>query len=330
MKKRLIALLLILVILVPCVASAENWYRLTDRKRLFNLPDYDSKVMDSYRTDWALNVNSSIDSTWVNITFSNGVSGYLEKKFIVLDKSSTAWISINTAHLKHGPGSSFYNEGTLHLGDSVTVLTHGTGWSYVTSAAGNGYVSNGALSSTKVTASTGPSYTNVNYTAWIASRGDPVGLRSAPSGLSHVVMQTYYPGTQLTVLQLCGEFSYVKIAEDGKEGYMRSRYISRTKPAQAYELEEKNAAAGGSGVPSSSGSSGSSAPAVSQFPFTASARSSNGEKPKLYRGEGLGWSSDVLEVGTLVTVLARGNDIYWFKVEVNGKTGYMPSKFLIR
>ncbi len=80
MKKRLIAFLLILVILVPCVASAETWYRLKEQKRLWNLPNYDSKVMDTYRADWALSVNSSVDKTWSAITFSNGVSGYLEKK----------------------------------------------------------------------------------------------------------------------------------------------------------------------------------------------------------------------------------------------------------
>ena len=43
MKKRLVAFLLILVILVPCVASAETWYRLKEQKRLWNLPNYDSK-----------------------------------------------------------------------------------------------------------------------------------------------------------------------------------------------------------------------------------------------------------------------------------------------
>ena len=79
MKKRLVAFLLILVILVPCVASAETWYRLKEQKRLWNLPNYDSKVMDTYRGDWALTVNSSVDKTWSGITVSNGVSGYLEK-----------------------------------------------------------------------------------------------------------------------------------------------------------------------------------------------------------------------------------------------------------
>lgn len=319
MKKRLIALLLVLVILVPCAAaSAAGLYRLTERKRIFNLPDYNSRVLDSYRTDWALTINSVVDSTWASITFSNGVTGYMERKYLVLSGTSTAYISTNTAALRHGPGSSFRSEGTLALGDSVTVLTQGSNWSYVTSVVGSGYVSNGSLSSTKVTGPSGPSAVSVNYTAWVVSRGDPVGLRSQPSGDNSAVFQTYYPGTQVTVLQEYGAFKYVRIASDGQEGYMRAQYVSKIKPAQAAAVEAAEAAAAAAGVVSN------------EFPFTAYAIESGGEKPKLYKGEGLGWTSDVLEPGTVVTVTGPGTDIYWFKVSVGGMGGYMPSKFLGR
>ena len=189
MKKRLVAFLLVLVILIPCAASAAGWYRLTEKKRLFNLPDYDSKVMDSYRADWALSINSAVDKTWASVTFSNGVTGYMERKFLVLCKSSTAWISAGTANLKHGPGSSFATVGSLSRGDSVTVLTQGNNWSFVSSSAGTGYIANSSLSDNKVSGSSGSSGKSVNYTAWVASRGDPVGLRSAPSGSNNVVFQ---------------------------------------------------------------------------------------------------------------------------------------------
>ena len=318
MKKRLVAFLLVLVILIPCAASAAGWYRLTEKKRLFNLPDYDSKVMDSYRADWALSINSAVDNTWASVTFSNGVTGYMERKYLVLCSSSTAWISAGTANLKHGPGSSFATVGSLSRGDSVTVLTQGSNWSFVSSSAGTGYIANSSLSSSKVSASSGSSGKSVNYTAWVTSRGDPVGLRSAPVGTNDYVFQTYVPGTQVTVLKELSGFSYVRIAEDGQEGYMRSKYLSTVKPAQASSKEAQEAAAAAAKAETSG------------FPFTAYARESGGEKPKVYRGEGLGWSSDVLEPGTAVTVLGGGSDIYWFKVSVNGITGYMPSSFLSR
>ena len=105
---------------------------------------------------------------------------------------------------------------------------------------------------------------------------------------------------------------------------MRAKYISRTKPAQAFSLEASQAAAGGSG------SADPQPQTEPGFPFTAYACSSGGEKPKLYKGEGLGWSSDTLEPGTVISVIGNGNDIYWYKVQVNGQKGYMPGKFLSR
>ena len=328
MKKRLFAFLLVLAILVPCVVSAETWYRLKEQKRLWNLPDYNSRVLDTYRADWALTVSSSVDKTWAAITLSNGVSGYLEKKFFIRDKSYTAWVSSATTHLKHGPGSGFANEGTLSKGDSVKVLTHGKNWSYVSSSAGNGYVSNGDLSSRKVKASSsaagGSSGKAVSYKAWVVSLGGPVGLRSAPSGSNDVVFEKHYPGTQITVLRECGEFNYVRINYNGNEGYMRSRYISKSRPAQADKIDPKYS----SGVYVGTGSSSESSQSSPTFPFTLYAKASGGEKPKLFQGEGLGWAYVTIEPGTAVTVVGKATDIYWYKVTVNGRPGYMPDKFL--
>ena len=324
MKKRLVALLLILVILVPCVASAAGWYRLTDKKRIFNLPDYNSQVLDTYRQDWALYVSGSVNKTWARVTFSNGVTGYLEKKFLSRDSSYSAWISTSSASLKHGPGSSFRNEATLSKGAKVSVLTTGSSYSFVESDAGFGYIANGALSRSKVTGS-GSSYgKSVSYTAWVVSRGDPVGLRQQPSSAS-AAFETYYPGTAVTVLMELGDFWYVRMA-NGHEGYMRSKYLSKVKPAK---ISDKAAA---DSIPTGA------APVApgevqlqSEFPFTAVAVSDGaGNSPRVFKGEGLGWSSDVVNVGATVIVVGGGSDIHWFRVQVNGISGYMPSKFIIR
>ena len=324
MKKRLIAFLLILVILVPCVASAAGWYRLTDKKRIFNLPDYNSKALDTYRQDWALYINKSIDKNWASVTFSNGVTGYIEKKFLSRDSSYSAWISTNSASLKHGPGSSFSNEATLAKGTKVTVITTGSNYSFVDSDAGYGYIANGALSRTKVTGA-GTTYgKSVNFTAWIVSRGDPVGLRAQPS-TSSTAFESYYPGTAVSVLMELGDFWYVRMA-NGHEGYMRSKYLSRIKPAKI------SAAAAEDSIPTgASPVAPGEAQQVSEFPFSAVAiNDSEGNSPRVYKGEGLGWSSDIIGAGTAVTVVGIGNDIHWYKVQVNGSTGYMPSKFFIR
>ena len=326
MMKRLVALSLALILIISCAAaSAAGWYRLTDTKRIWNLPSYDSKVLDSYRADWALYINKSVDSTWASVTFSNGVTGYIEKKYLSRDKSFTAWVSKDTG-LKHGPGSGFQNEGSLSKGAKVTVLTNGSNYSFISSDAGYGYVANSVLSRKKVSGSGATSGgKSVNYTAWVVTRGDPIGLRGEPSGSDSAVFETYYNGTAVTVLTELGEFSYVRMA-NGHEGYMRSKYLSRNKPAQisaqaaAASIPTGDAPVAPADVQQSSG-----------FPFSATAvKDSEGNSPRLYRGEGLGWSSDVIAVGATVTVLDAGNDPYWWKVQVSGVSGYMPGKFFIR
>ena len=326
MMKRLVALSLALILIISCAAaSAAGWYRLTDTKRIWNLPSYDSKAIDSYRADWALYINKSVDSTWASVTFSNGVTGYIEKKYLSRDKSFTAWVSKDTG-LKHGPGSGFQNEGSLSKGAKVTVLTNGSNYSFVSSDAGYGYVANSVLSRKKVSGSGATSGgKSVNYTAWVVTRGDPIGLRGEPSGSDSAVFETYYNGTAVTVLTELGEFSYVRMA-NGHEGYMRSKYLSRNKPAQisaqaaAASIPTGDAPVAPADVQQSSG-----------FPFSATAvKDSEGNSPRLYRGEGLGWSSDVIAVGATVTVLDAGNDPYWWKVQVSGVSGYMPGKFFIR
>ena len=81
MKKRIVALILALVLLVPCaLASAEVYYRLKDRAKLRQLPNYSCVVLDSYRADWALTINNVVDKNWASITFTNdGKYTYLEE-----------------------------------------------------------------------------------------------------------------------------------------------------------------------------------------------------------------------------------------------------------
>ena len=63
MKKRIVALLLALLMVCSCaVASAATYYRLKTTVRLWKEPDYDSRVLDSYRTDWAFTITKKVNS----------------------------------------------------------------------------------------------------------------------------------------------------------------------------------------------------------------------------------------------------------------------------
>ena len=59
-------------------------------------------------------------------------------------------------------------------------------------------------------------------------------------------------------------------------------------------------------------------------------RSATAVKKAPFRNyEGAGWYvAFYIDAGTPVTILAPGKDPYWVKVQVNGRTGYMESKYL--
>ena len=308
MKKRIVALILALILLVPCaLASAEVFYRLKDRAKLRQLPNYDCVVLDSYRADWALTINSKVDKNWVSITFSNGKVGYIEKNHLVRCSSHSAWVTKDETKLLHGPDYNFSKVGTLNKGDKVTVLTSGGSYSYVKTSQGNGYVPTKLLSKKKVAPSPSPTTPGtVSYDAYVTSKGGTVGLRSQPSGSKDVVIMDVPYATPITVLKYDNSFCYVSVG--GTEGYMRTKYISKNQPAPLPTAKP------------------TAAPFV---PYTTTAKAdSKGNLPRSYQGEGLGWSNSKVEVGTTVDVIAKGKDPYWVKVVVNGSTRWMPLKFL--
>jgi len=307
MKKRIVALILALVLLVPCaLASAEVYYRLKDRAKLRQLPNYSCVVLDSYRADWALTINNVVDKNWASITFTNGKVGYIERSHLVRCSSSSAWIKKNETKLRHGPDYSFATLAVLSKGDKVTVITKGNNYSYVKTSQGYGYVPTSILSKKKVQPDPGPKPGPAGYDAWVTSKGGTVGLRSAPSTSKNVVIADIAYGTPIHVEEYGSSFCYVTV--NGMEGYMRTKYISKVQPAPLPTAKP------------------TPAPFV---PYTTTAtQDSKGNTPRLYQGEGLGWSSVKLEVGDVVEVIARGKDPYWVKVTVGGSKGYMPLKFL--
>jgi SH3-like domain-containing protein len=314
MKKRIIALLLALVLLIPsALAGAETYWRLKKAAKIWQFPNYESQAISSYKADWVITQNQSIDKKWAYVNFTNGQDAYIEKSLLVRCKSYTAWVAKDQIKVRRGPYYSYSTLYTVNKGAKVTVLSDGKSYCYIKTSAGYGYIEKGALSKKKVAASADTpaveddtNFKDVSYTAWVTSKGGKVGLRSKPSGSNDVVFAKYRPGTQITVLKEGTNFVY--IAVDGKEGYMRKKYTSKYAPAT---------------MPTK--------PAEPEFqPYSTVAVPKNeGEKVKIYQGEGLGWSVLMrVEAGTPVDVVKQGKDPYWVKVKVNGKTGYVQKRFL--
>ena len=305
MKKRIVALLFALLMVLSCAsASAAVYYRLTATVRLWSDSDYDSKVLDTYRRDWAFTITKKVNSTWAAVRFTNGKKGFVERRYFATSKARDAWITQDDTPLRRGPDYGFATVAKLDRGTKVKIITSGASYNYVRTTSGKfGYVAASVLSKKKVSPTPAAKSTKTeNYTAWIVSNGGKVGLRSKPSGSNSVVFAQYSPGTKITVLKHGDPFDYVSV--NGSKGYMRTKYVSKVRPAaKTYKPVFKA--------------------------YTARARkAADGTKPRLYKGCGLGYSWKSVPTGTTVQVIDKAEDIYWVKVKVNNVVGYMYKKCL--
>ena len=120
-------------------------------------------------------------------------------------------------------------------------------------------------------------------------KGGALNMRAEPS-LSAQVLRQYPTGTWMTVLEDMGEWSKVRV--NGLEGYVMSKYLSDTSSDSTLYVRTNT----GRGL------NLRDLPSLEDNIITS------------------------FKPGTAVTVLLRGNG--WYKVSVQGMTGYMASQYL--
>ena len=313
MKKRLIALLLVLVILVPAsIASAAGWYRVNTSSVKVRLLDSESaKVLGSYRRDYALTVKSTKNG-WSYVVFSNGFEGYVQSRYITKSKTGNAWVTADSTALRRGPDGSFAATAYLAKGRKVKVLSYGTNYNYVDAGSmGKGYIVKVRLSSKKVKASGSESETaggggGGNYDAYVINAGArKVNLRTLPS-LNAPVIASYPTTTKVHVITHGGTWDKVEV--NGNTGYMMTKFLTTSVPATTV-------------APPSGGGGGGSAT------YTAYIICGNKGTVNVRKGPGTGYATKfALRYGTAVTVVSHGTT--WDKIEYNGRDGYIMNKFL--
>ena len=324
MKKRLCALLLLLILVLPAAVASAAYYRVnTTWLKVHELPESSAKVLHSYRRDWAMTIEKKY-GTWSYVTFTNGKDGYVQTKYLKSTKSYSAWINSDNVALRRGPDYSFKTLGTLAKGAKVTVLSHGSKYDYVSSSVGRGYVRSSALSKKKVKASGNKSTSSTvagasaNYDAYVVNPNNrTVNLRKGP-GKEYGVINAYVPGTGVTVIETLPDWSKVTIY--GVTGYMMSEYLSTEKPAAAQQEQ-----------PPRAGQNEVTVTPAPFEPYIAVVTSPNGKSVNVHRGPGMGYANamDRLPVGTQVVVTEVKNKT-WSKIEVNGQSGYIMSKYLTK
>ena len=137
-----------------------------------------------------------------------------------------------------------------------------------------------------------------NATRYVATNTRGLNLRETPNG---AILGSYPRGTQVTVLSTDGAWS--KVSVGGMTGYMSSQWLSASKPG----------APAGPSVPAL-GYAVVNNPRDTQVLFLRREPSVNSEALGYYRN------------GKQVKLLEKLDG--WYKVSVDGKTGYMMAKFL--
>ena len=308
MKKRLIALLLVLVLMIPAgLASAATYYRVnTTSLKVRYMPGEDSRVIGSYRKDYALTIKSTKDG-WSYVTFSNGFNGYVMTKYLSRASSYRAWIAYDDTALRKGPDGSFSAVATLAKGTKVSVLSHGSKYDYVSAGdMGKGYVVNSRLSKKKVASSGKKSESNksqtVDYDAWI-NHTAKVNLRKSASTGSPII-NSYAPGTKVHVTYKTSEWSKIKVG--GKTGWMMNRFLSTSQPAENVTPKPANKKDGS---------------------YTAYVVTPNKKSANVRKGSGKGYTV-LFKVnhGSAVKVLKHNSN--WDYIEYGGKKGYILNSLL--
>ena len=308
MKKRVVALVLVLLMLVPAIASAVTYYRVNTSSLVVRmLPEDDATKLASYSLDTALKYSKKIDSKWSYVEFIGGKEGYVQTKYISKIKSYSAWVTNDDTPIREGVAYNSTEVGRLARGAKVSVLTHGKKYDYVKSSIGYGYVMNGWLSKKKVKASGNASVPafkpNANYTAYVTNGSRVVNLRAEPSTKSAIIM--YYPtGTQVNVISHGADWDYIQVGSN--TGYMMTKFLTTAKPAPT-------------DVPAT--------PTPKPGAYTAYVTSDNGKSVNVRKGPGTGHTVIFkAPYGSEIKVLEHNSK--WDKIEQNGKTGYMQNKFI--
>lgn len=209
--------------------------------------------------------------------------------FHAFAENETRVITAGTLNLREGASTESSVIGKYGWGTQVDVLGFDGDWAYVEIDGKNGYMYTKYLGDESAAYVT--RYVNTN------TRG--LNLRAEPNG---AILGSYPRGTAVTVLSTQDGWSKVKVND--RSGYMSSLWLSSKKPT-AGSVSSSEASIGTAIVKN---------PKDTQVLFLRSQPTVESESLGYYRN------------GKSVTLLAKLDG--WYKVKVDGKTGYMMAKYL--
>ena len=213
--------------------------------------------------------------------------------FAGLAEDETRVITCGTLNLRAEANTSSAVIGKYGWGTEVLVKGINGEWAAVDVGGQSGYMYAKYLGSEGAT----------SYNAYVCTNNRGLNLRKTPNG---DIMGSYPRGTKVTVLSTDGAWS--KVTVNGQTGYMSSQWLSSRKPSDGGGSGSTNP-----GTPAS-GTAVVNNPRDTQVLFLRSQPSTSSASLGYYRN------------GKVVTLLEKLNG--WYKVRVDGQTGYMMAQYL--
>ena len=208
--------------------------------------------------------------------------------FAASAENETRVITAGTLNLRQEATTESAVLGKYGWGTEVEVLGYSGNWAYVEVGGQKGYMYAQYLGSEDA----------ASYTRYVNTNSRGLNLRSEPNG---TILGSYPRGTKVTVLSTSGSWS--KVSVNGQTGYMLTQWLSSSKPSS-----------GSTGSSSSIGTAVVSNPLDTQVLFLRSEPSTQSAALGYYRN------------GKTVTLLEKLDG--WYKVKVDGVTGYMMARYL--
>ncbi len=267
---------------------------------LRDAPSYSGKQISSYPAGTVVTITGQSGS-WYAVKTPDSLTGYMLGKFLTvtgddLINGGDAWVtSANglNVRLRAGSGTQYKAIASYAPGTKCTILEKGDKFCKIQIGTSTGYMMTRFL--TAKDPGTGGGGT-IQYDVYVTStNGRGVNMRSTPYKANNVI-GFYDVGTKAGMITPGAVWSLISV--DGKEGYMMTQFLTKTKPDPII-------------------------PVSGSFVI-----SYNGKNVNLRSGAGLKYPIlNSYAPGTPVSILTPGSE--WDFVKISGIYGYMMDQFIV-
>ena len=303
-QKQFAALALAAALVFSCLLTGTAWAEKTGKVHggwliLRSEPSTRGRKISSYPSGTVVRITGQ-SGKWYAVEAPDGLTGYMLGSYLTVSgddlvEGQDAWVTSRNGlnvKLRSGPGTRYGAVASYPPGTKCTVIGKYGSFTQIRIGSLTGYMMTQYLTGSDPGTGGG----TVLYDVYVVSaNGAGVNMRSGPSKGSNAI-GFYDVGTKAGMIKPGTTWSMITI--DGREGYMMSQFLSKTRP-------------------------GPYTPTKGSYVV-----SYNGKNINLRNGPGLSYPAiGSYAPGTPLTILTPGSD--WHFIRINGTYGYMMAQFII-